>query len=169
MKLLLLLLLAVTSLTIKSQTYYIVRHAEKVQATNASMMATSDNPPLTGVGKERAKALSQLLKDKHIGFIFSTNTLRTISTAKPLSEATGIKILTYSKPGKSFIDTLKALHKNTLVVGHSNTVDDIVNALSETENIHGDLEDTQYDNLYVVTIKGKKISFKALKYGKASK
>ncbi len=160
MKILLLLLLTVIVLTVKSQTYYVVRHAEKAQ--------TSDNPPLTDAGMQRAQALNDYLKNKHISFIFSTNTLRTISTATPLSKTIHSNIILYKNADKAFIDTLKALRKNTLIVGHSNTVDDIVNALSNAENVHGDLNDTQYDNLYVVVIKRKKASFKALKYGKAS-
>lgn len=166
MKLILLLLLSFVSLTIKSQTYYIVRHAEK-QSSSAGMTST-DNPPLTDAGLQRARVLKDFLKDKKIGYIFSTNTLRTISTVKPLSELTGIKISMYQKPDRMFIDTLLSLQKNTLIVGHSNTVDDIVNKLCEAEHIHGDLPDSQYDNLYIVTVKGKMVSYYAIKYGKVS-
>jgi hypothetical protein len=49
-------------------------------------------------------------------------------------------------------------------VGHSNTVDDIVNALTGEKSIPGDLQDSEYDNLFVVTYKGKKATFERLKF-----
>ncbi len=168
MKVLILVLLIVISITVNCQTYYIIRHAEKAQAGSGIVMATPDNPPLSNRGAERAILMKDLLKDKHIRYIFSTNTIRAISTAKPLSGAIKVKIKIYDKPDKAFINMLKALHNNTLIVGHSNTVDDIVNALCNAENVHGDLPDSQYDNLYVVKIVGKKVSFQAMKYGKPS-
>jgi len=51
------------------------------------------------------------------------------------------------------------------VVGHSNTVDDIVNKLCGQVKIASDLNDGEYDNLFVVKIKGKKIVFDKRKYG----
>jgi len=148
------------SLTVKSQTYYIVRHAEKEQASAGSVMATPGNPPLTKQGAARALALKDILKDKHIRYIFSTNTTRTIATAKPLSEAIGVKVDTYAWPDSTFISKLKTLRGNTLIVGHSNTVDDIVNMLCKRKEVAGDLPDTAYSKLFIVTVKGKKTSFK---------
>lgn len=109
-------------------TYYIVRHAEK--ATASPNM--SSDVPLTDAGKARANKLRDLLKDKNIGFIFSTQTIRTTSTAKPLSELIGVPISIYNPRDTSaaFINQLKTIEKkNVLVVGHSNTVDDIVTSV----------------------------------------
>jgi phosphohistidine phosphatase SixA len=142
-----------------SHTYYVVRHAEKVQA-----QPPLQDPPLTPNGEAMAQNLKNILLPKGIKHIFSTNTTRTKSTAAPLSEAAGISVEIYSKPDEAFITKLKALKKNTLVVGHSNTVDDIVNALCNTTKINGDLPDADYGDLFVVTVKGKKIYFKKLRY-----
>ena len=80
MKIFIAFLVPVLVLTSCTRTYYIVRHAEKVVVNgNSSMM--SNDPPLTEAGKERAEALKELLKTKKIGYIFSTNTIRTRSTA----------------------------------------------------------------------------------------
>ena len=60
-----------------SQTFYVVRHAEKAaQAANMS-----SDVPLSTVGKQRAERLGGLLHDKKIGLIYSTNTTRTRTTA----------------------------------------------------------------------------------------
>ena len=51
-------------------TFYIVRHAEK--ATAAPNM--SSDVPLSDAGEKRATALKELLKNKDVRFIFSTQT-----------------------------------------------------------------------------------------------
>lgn len=167
----LLFILFATMLTACSHTYYVVRHAEKVIKPDTTMMA--NDPPLTAAGRARAEALKDLLKDKHIRFIFSTNTIRTKSTAEPLRVYLGISTETYGpRPDTAFITRLKGIKRNTLIVGHSNTVDDIVNSLSNGVKVAGDLEDSEYDNLFIVSYKkffGTKISFERKKYGTASK
>ncbi|MEP6675773.1 MAG: phosphoglycerate mutase family protein [Ferruginibacter sp.] len=148
------LLLLVTSC---SHTYYIVRHAEKAQVAG--------DPPLSEAGKQRAEKLKEILKGKKIKYIFSTNTIRTLSTAKPLSDAIGIKTVIYDPRKDSvLIAQLKTLKKNVLIVGHSNTIDDIVNKLCNAKKIPADIDDAVYDNLFIVTYHGKKINFKQEKY-----
>ena len=150
-----------------SHRYYIVRHAEKDSPSGNSNMMTSD-PALSEAGKVRALVLRDQLKNKHVRYIFSTNTKRTISTAAPLSEATGVKIEFYdSKDSLSqFLTRLKTIRKGTaVIIGHSNTVDDIVNGLCNAKKIPGDLPDSQYDNIFIVTYRGKKIKFTRHKYG----
>jgi 2,3-bisphosphoglycerate-dependent phosphoglycerate mutase len=143
-------------------TYYIVRHAEK--ATVSPGM--SSDVPLSEAGVQRAEKLKELLKDKNIGSIFSTQTIRTTSTAKPLSEAMNIPIEIYNPRDTSaaFINQLKTIQrKNVLVVGHSNTVDDIVNKLMGSILLT-DLQETEYNNLFIVKRSGKKYSLKKMKY-----
>jgi phosphohistidine phosphatase SixA len=142
-----------------SHTCYVVRHAEKVQA-----QPPLKDPPLTPNGEAMAQNLKSILLPKGIKHIFSTNTTRTKATAAPLSQAAGIPVIIYAAPDAAFIAQLKAIKKNTLVVGHSNTVDDIVNALCNTTKINGDLSEADYGDLFVVTIKGKKIYLKKLRY-----
>lgn len=142
-------------------TYYIVRHAEK--AAQAQNM-TSD-VILTEAGDERAKALENKLRNKRIGHIFSTNTIRTISTAKPLSDATGIKIKFYDTRDTSFISELRKIQKGgVVVVGHSNTVDDLVNKLMASPVLK-DLPDTTYGDLFIVKRKRTKYTFAKSYFG----
>ena len=145
-----------------SNTIYVVRHAEKAIA-EPNM---SSDVPLSEKGKERAEALKELLKTKKIASVFSTNTIRTKTTAKPVADYFGLSIETYNpKPDSAFILLLKSKSDNTLVVGHSNTVDDIVNLLCGSTVVAADLKDNQYDNLFVVKRKGKKYIFTGKKYG----
>jgi 2,3-bisphosphoglycerate-dependent phosphoglycerate mutase len=141
-----------------SQTFYVVRHAEKAAAPAGNMMGT--DVPLSEAGKQRAERLKELLKDKKVGLIYSTNTIRTKATAQPTADYFNIPIAIYNaRPDSAFIHLLMAQKKNTLVVGHSNTVDDIVNMLCNEIKIPGDLNDPDYDNLFVIKRKGKKFIF----------
>ena len=143
-------------------TYYIVRHAEKANAT-ANM---SSDVPLSTEGEKRAQNLKTLLQGNSFAAIFSTPYIRTQSTAKPLSEVEGVAVQLYSPRDTvdKFIDYVKSIQKNdVLIVGHSNTVDDIVNKIMG-QSLLTDLPETEYDNLFIVKRKGKKYSFERKKY-----
>jgi 2,3-bisphosphoglycerate-dependent phosphoglycerate mutase len=145
-----------------SSTYYIVRHAEKEAPANTM---TSD-VPLSAAGKERAEALKNELGDKGIRHIYTTNYIRTRETARPLSASTEVTIETYDPRDTDFIVRLKAIDKgNTLVVGHSNTVDDLVNGLTG-KNLLQDLPDTQYGDLFIVKKKGNTYRYEVKHFGK---
>lgn len=106
------------------------------------------------------------LKNKGIRRIYSTNYIRTRETARPLSAATGVAIEAYDVKDTAFINKLKAFEKgNTLIVGHSNTVDDLVNGLTG-EKLLQDLPDTQYGDLFVVKKRGKYYRYELKHFGR---
>ncbi len=51
----------------------------------------SSDVPLSDKGKERAEALKEVLKNKKIAYVFSTNTIRTKSTAQPTADYFGLQ------------------------------------------------------------------------------
>jgi broad specificity phosphatase PhoE len=129
------------------------------------MQSDPKDPGLTMNGLQRAEDLKNLLIDKKIGKIYSTQTKRTMATAQPLSIATNIQIETYPGfPDKNFINSIKKEKKNTLIVGHSNTVDDIVNLLTGQNHLQ-DLPDPTYNQLFIVHRRGKKYSFEQKSFG----
>lgn len=153
---------------------YVVRHAEKETGIDMATMKPTTDPPLSFEGNQRALKLKEILSNKNIKHIYSTNTLRTVSTAKPLKELyLGMPIQLYSsKPDslEAFVQKIKSIRKgNVLIVGHSNTVDDIVNRLAGKTFVPGDLKDTEYDNLFILKKKKGAYSFKNEKYGVSSK
>src|SRR5436190_8326645 len=161
----LLLFLAVSlALLSCSRTLYVVRHAEKISSTDSAAKMMANDPPLSEAGKVRALVLRDELKTKHIKHIYSTNTVRTRTTAEPLSQATKINIESYNNVD-SLVNVIQSTKGNVLVVGHSNTVDDIVNKLCRQTKIAADLDDKEYDNLFVVKVRGKKRTFSRHKYG----
>jgi 2,3-bisphosphoglycerate-dependent phosphoglycerate mutase len=148
MRFLFLLLFTVPFCSCKTTTYYISRHAEKAGAM-------STDPPLTDEGEKQAQDLKNYLSDKKIGAVFSTNTIRTKATAKPTAEHYNLLVNIYEVVrSATLMDSLKAHNRrNVLVVGHSNTVDDMVNRLTGT-NTMTDLPDSEYGSLFVVRKKG---------------
>ena len=147
-----------------SRMVYIVRHAEKAAPADSSAKMMTNDPPLSEAGKVRAIVLRDELKKKHIRHIYSTNTTRTISTAEPLSRAIKARIELYNNID-SLVNVIYSTKGNILVVGHSNTVDDIVNKLCHQTKLAADLKDGEYDNLFMIKIKGKKVFFNWRKYG----
>ncbi|MBN8668229.1 MAG: histidine phosphatase family protein [Chitinophagales bacterium] len=148
-----------------SHSIYVVRHAEKAPA-GPNM---NSDVPLSVPGQQRAEDLMNVLKDKKISIVYSTQTVRTVSTATPTADHFGVAIELYGpRPDSIFISKLLSHKKNLLVVGHSNTVDDIVNMLCGATKVAGDLGDKEYDNLYEVKVKGKKKIFVGRKFGAKS-
>ena len=131
---------------------------------------------MSGLGQERAEDLKKELTDKWISVIYSTNYIRTKTTAKPLADARGVSIQIYApSPADSiriFIEKLKQIKgKNVLVVGHSNTTKYVVNGLFERDTLRSDIADNDFDNLYIVKrqfFPKRKIRFFAKTYGKTS-
>lgn len=157
-----------------SNIIYVVRHAEKETGIDMATMKPTTDPPLSIDGNRRALKLKEILSNKNIKYIYSTNTLRTISTAKPLKELfLGLPLNIYSsKPDSldAFLLQIKKIRRgNVLIVGHSNTVDDIVNNLAGKSVVPGDLKDYEYDNLFVLKRKRNDYAFKNEKYGVPSK
>lgn len=150
--------IALFFLSCKTTTYYITRHAEK-----AGNNMTTD-PPLTADGQKQALDLKAYLKGKKIRAIYATNYIRTKATAQPTSSLFGLPVTLYNLSATgALIDSLKKnINGNVLIVGHSNTVDDIANGLTGTNHMT-DLADNEYGNLFIVKKKGASYSFKRIK------
>lgn len=157
-----------------SSTIYVVRHAEKETGLDPATMKPFTNPPLSFEGQQRALKLKEMLGGNNFKHIYSTNTLRTISTANPLKELfLNVPVTIYSSKMDSidaFIGKVKEIKNgDVLIIGHSNTVDDLVNKLCGETIVPGDLKDSEYDNLWVIKKKGGKFTCKKEKYGIPSK
>lgn len=151
-----LLFLLLAFFSCKTTTYYISRHAEKAGGM-------SSDSPLTPFGEKEAKDLQAYLKDKKIGAVYSTNFIRTRSTAQPTSDFFALPVTLYN-PAKSaaLADSLKAHNsRNVLIVGHSNTVDDLVNEFMGS-HVMNDLQETEYGSLFIVQKKRGRYSFQKI-------
>jgi broad specificity phosphatase PhoE len=129
-------------------TIFIVRHAEKA-------MSMDRDPDLSEVGRLRALSLAKTLRDAGITAIYVTDLKRTQQTAAPLAKALGIKPAILPPNDVAALSSkLRDIRAgNVLVVGHSDTVPKLINALGITASIS--LNDTDYDNLFVVLLEEK--------------
>lgn len=134
-------------------TAYLVRHAEKVTGDAAMQIEDPRDPPLTSAGQARAEALADRLADAGIAEIWSTDTTRTLDTARPLAARLGIAIQLYDPFDlEGFAAQLKTDPDVTvLVVGHSNTTPQLAEALG-AEPGAPIVEATEYDRLYVIDL-----------------
>ncbi|MEO7309444.1 MAG: histidine phosphatase family protein [Chitinophagaceae bacterium] len=125
---------------------YIVRHGDK-----ASSAPNSDlkNPE----GFTRARVLRDSLSGVGINGVYSTNVLRTIHTAEPAAVANSLPVVFYNN-ADSLIDALSTQKKkHFLVVGHSNTVPQMLRHIGLDPGFTGNIDDGDFDNLFVVIIK----------------
>ena len=141
------LCLIVASLRAQTTTVIVVRHAEK-----AAEPAT--DPILSPAGTARAEALVELVKDAGVQATISTQFQRTRMTAAPTAAKLGLtnEVLDARLPARGVADSILAKHRGqtVLVVGHSNTVPDIVAALGAPKPAA--ICDDGYDNAFVVTV-----------------
>lgn len=122
----------------------LVRHAER-DGPSAS------DPGLTAVGAERAGELARLLSGAGITRIHVSDTRRARETARPLAEALGVEMELYDprRLGDMAL-LLRAAPGRHLVVGHSNTTDELSELLGGTS--YGPIvEEWEYDRLYFLT------------------
>lgn len=144
-----------------AQTVIIVRHAEKADQ--------SANPPLAEAGQARALVLSQVLADAGVTRVLSTPYIRTRETGRPTAEAAGLTVTELSEgPVAPFVDAVRTGSPDDvfLIVGHSNTVGPIAQALGDA---HPEtLTDCDYDRLVVLTLTGEGARVVRGRYGSAS-
>lgn len=149
----------VSYLGVGQTTILVVRHAEKEASS-------SGDPDLSAEGKARAAALDRMLREVSVDQIFSTPYKRTRQTVAPVAERSGLTIREYNPSAQeAFAKKLTEYDGQTiLVAGHSNTVPALVNYLLG-ERKYENLSEEEYDNLYIVTVIGKKVKVIHLKYG----
>ena len=126
-------------------TIFLVRHAEKAKSRSID----AKDPSLTNAGRARAKSLSTTLKDANLTTVYATEFKRTQQTAEPVVRSVGIPVtIVPAEETKTLISKLKKSRGNSLVVGHSNTLPEIIKALGVRPSVV--IGETDYDNLFVV-------------------
>ncbi|GEQ86632.1 hypothetical protein ULMS_21400 [Patiriisocius marinistellae] len=130
-------------------TFYLIRHADK-----DTRDVKSEDPPLTEEGKKRAESWAEYFSNEVINAIYTTNYDRTRHTIFYLARDKDISAELYY-PGELFNNQFlnKVQGQTAVIVGHSNTIPQLVNRMIGEEKF-SDIDDNDYDNLYVVTFKG---------------
>ena len=145
---------------------FLVRHAERADAGMAAANVTGADPELSAAGMARAAALAAMLRDARVNTVYTTEFKRTRLTGEPTATAAGIRVTVFtSKDPSALAAKVKAAEKSVLIVGHSNTIPEIIKALGVTEPVT--IADDEYDALFIVTA-GTTPSLVRLRYGSGS-
>lgn len=132
-------------------TVVVVRHAEKE-------FGTIEDPPLSTAGEQRAQQLARLFGERSgpgkIAAVFATETHRAQATAEPLASRLGLRPIVVA--AKDSDELLRRIHadyrgRTVVVVGHANTVPEIVRRLSGAKEVPP-MGEEEYSTVYIVTV-----------------
>jgi phosphohistidine phosphatase SixA len=141
------------------KTIVVVRHAE------AEPESAGPQRQLTAQGQKRAQELARVLAETPLKAVYSTQLARSRLTAEPVARAAGAPLIALEDTGK----TLAALSaapwgSTTVVVGHSNTVPDIVAGVTH-QPFPANLPVT-HDRIWIMTLaRDGQVSVVRLRYG----
>jgi phosphohistidine phosphatase SixA len=157
----------------KPITVFLVRHAEKADEPR-------QDPPLIEKGTARANELARLLSNAGIKAIYTSQFQRTKLTGEPLAKQLGLTVTSISLKSNpsnprlvSEQSTAEVTNKilehpgeNALVIGHSNSVPDVIKMLGG--DVVPTIDEKTFNDLFVVTVFAKgKARVVHLKYGSA--
>jgi 2,3-bisphosphoglycerate-dependent phosphoglycerate mutase len=137
------ILLFTLSAVAASPIIFVVRHAEK--------SADGNDPDLSAAGQERAEALARMLKDAEITAIFTTEFKRTQETAAPTAKELHVSpTVIPADQIFALVEKLRGLKGNGLVVGHGNTIPDLVKALGIATPVN--VPENDYSELFFIIL-----------------
>jgi len=149
----LVLVVVTATAAVAQQVIYVVRHAERADSTPAAgqvMTAPANDPPLSAAGHARAARLATMLRSADIWQVLATEFQRTRQTAAPLAKALNLEVTTSpARETDALLARIREAKGNVLVVGHSNTVPEILKRLGIKDAIA--IPESEYDNLFIVT------------------
>lgn len=152
-------------------TVFLIRHAERAEEPR-------QDPPLTEKGTARSQELARLLSAAGIKAIYTSQFARTKLTAEPLAKQSGITPTALSlklnpsnprqiaeESTKETVDKILSHGGGSvLVVGHSNSIPDVIKMLGA--DVTPAIDEKTFDDLFVVTVYAKgKAKVTHLKYG----
>lgn len=132
-------------------TIIFIRHAEK--------MAVDDrDPDLSAEGRERVAELTRQMAYadviQGVDAIYSTPFKRTQQTVQPLADELDLPINIYdASDTEEVLETILKRHKGKviLVVGHSNTIPQLIWNLGASKRVPP-IDENEYDNVYIIAI-----------------
>jgi phosphohistidine phosphatase SixA len=135
-------------------TVILTRHAE--------VAGTGRDPVLSAAGQARAQLLAGMLRDIPLDEVYVSDYRRTQQTGTPTADAHHLTPLKATEPA-ALAEAVKARTSGAiLIVGHSNTVPQVVSLLGGPAY---QIADDEFDNLFVLTINQGQVSAMRFRYG----
>lgn len=124
--------------------FFVTRHLQK---------DAGQDPGLTAEGQRCAQALAAMLRGRGVRAIFASTTRRGRETAAPAAATLGLAAQDYAPADIAGVAArVQATEGSVLVVGHSNTVPDIVERLGGTRP--GPIDESRYAEVWQVARSG---------------
>ena len=155
----------------KPKTVFLIRHAEREEEPR-------QDPPLKKEGVTRSQELARLLGNAGIKAIYTSQFARTKQTAEPLATKLSLTVAPISLRSNptnprqiAEESTTEVVNKilerpgeNVLVVGHSNSIPDVIKMLGG--DVVPTIDERKFDDLFIVTVYAKgKAKVTHMKYG----
>lgn len=121
----------------------LVRHAEKADQSKDTALSTD--------GERRAARLSEVLSGLGLRAIYTSEFKRTAQTAQPTAERAGITpTVVPAQDTAGLVQRLRRDHPHepTLIVGHADTLPEIIRQLGVLEPV--DIPGTEFGNLFLI-------------------
>ena len=139
-----------------------MRHAEQFATPESGSEQQTDmldtDPGLNAVGQLRVAELTRQLVDVDvvagIDAVYATAYKRSQETAAPIADALNLPINTYDAADtETVLETILKSHKGKiiLVIGHSNTVPELIANLGASKNVAA-IHHDEFDNIYIISI-----------------
>jgi phosphohistidine phosphatase SixA len=140
-------------------TVWLVRHAEKAKLPKG-------DPVLLPKGTQRAKRLADLLGDKGVTLIITSNAQRTIDTAAPLVERLKGKATVLKRDSvDEVVNEIKKAQGKALVVHHSNTVPAVINAMRGSGVAPlPEIKDGVFNRVFILELEGVEVACRQTTY-----
>jgi len=131
-----------------SHSVFVVRHLQKGDGAD---------PSLSAEGAANAHHLAAMLKHKGVVAIFATPTRRAMETGQPLAKSLGITVTPYDPSNPAALAAkVAAAGGPVLIVGHSNTVPELVRMFGGARP--APLSEQDFGTLYDVEPGGKVVT-----------
>ena len=138
---------ATIALAADTTTVIVLRHAEKA-------LLPADDPPLDAAGSRRAARLAEMFAASPVVAVYVSDTRRARETAAPLAARQRLPVTVRAgKDIAGLLDDIGERHvgRTVVVVGHSNTVPEIVSRLTRGRHAPT-VGDGDFDRIFVVTV-----------------
>lgn len=124
----------------------VVRHAERLDSSTDS--------PLSPAGLQRAQTLARTVSRAGVTAIFVTPFQRTQMTAAPLAAQLKLTPTVMTANTTALLERIRRDHASdvVLIVGHSNTVPEILTQFGATEPVT--IQDDEFDALFILVARG---------------
>jgi phosphohistidine phosphatase SixA len=127
-------------------TVVLVRHAEP--------QTSGGDPGLTAAGRKRAELLGFMFQNAGVTALFTSELRRTKETAQPLAARVSLvpAVLTGLNTAADRDRVLAVPSGVALVIGHTNTVPQLIDALGAGNNVQ--IAENEFDRMFIVSLRG---------------